>query len=506
MSALVVAPVVVPLGAALLGVALHRRDRMQRAVTWVGIGAFVACALLLVGRVVVDGRLRLELGSWPAPSGIEFVVDGIGASMVLLTSVLGLVTFAFQQSAADPAPRAASSYPLILLLLAGTSGVFTTGDLFNLYVWFEVLLLASLATLIQRGTPLHLEATLKYFVPTTLGTLLLLIGIAAVYAATGHLNFTALAHAARAPSAEAWSSLTALLACAFLIKAGSFPVFGWLPASYPTLPAPLLALFAGLLTKAGVYALLRVVGDVFATAPRPLYEAIGWLGCLTMLVGALGAAYHWDMRRILAFHVISQIGYMLVGIAFATPKGATAAVFFLIHNVLAKTNLILIAAVVFRLTGSYDLRRCGGLYVARPGLAVLFLVSALAMVGVPPLSGFWAKVLIVREAFATEHGVWAVVALMTGLLTLYSMLKIWMEAFWKAHPKTDWTPPRTRGLAPAYACVAGVAGLIVGLGLVPEPVVSFLESASTHLGSGRLTALDVGTGRSWASDGEGATP
>jgi len=329
-----------------------------------------------------------------------------------------------------------------------------------------------------------MEATLKYFALNVVGTLLLLAAVALIYALTGHLNFIAIGQAADKVAPEILLPFSSLLVVALLIKAAAFPFYAWLPASYHVLPAPLLALFAALLTKVGAYALLRVLGDVLSGSPEVLYQALGWLAVLTMVSGVLGAAYHWDMRRILAFHIVSQIGYMLLGIALASPAGSAGAMFYMWHNMVVKGGLILIAAIIFRLAGHYDLRRIGGLYSARPWLAVLFLVTALAQVGIPPLSGFWGKLLLVRESFAQGQAVWGAVALGVGVLTLYSMAKIWMEAFWKPHPDPDWQPARAR-LAPAYVVTTILALLALGVGVYPEPFIAFAGDAARSLGGDR---------------------
>jgi len=274
-----------------------------------------------------------------------------------------------------------------------------------------------------------------------------------------------------------------LLALALLLKAGAFPLFFWLPASYHALPAPLLALFGGLLTKVAIYALLRLLGDVFAAAPAPLYQALGWIAVATMITGVLGAAYHWDLRRILAFHIVSQIGYLLLGIALASPAGAAGTLFFALHNMLAKANLFLIAGLIWLLAEHYDLRRVGGLYAARPGFAALFLIVAFSLVGVPPSSGFWAKLMLLRETFVRELWLWGGIALAVSLLTLYSMAKIWLEAFWKPHPEGRVIGSATAGQRAAYWVIVLLAALTLAIGLAPEPWVRYVEAATAALGA-----------------------
>lgn len=481
---LVLLPLLVPLATALACVLAAPRPRLQVALSWAGALALLGCAVALLAQVETGGTARLALGNWPPPFGIEFAADRLSAAMVLVAALMGAAALGFQTADADAASADGALQPLVHGLLAGACGALLTADLFNLYVWFELMLICALGLLVRGGTARNLEATLKYFALNMVGTLLLLAAVALLYGATGHLNFGALAAAARQMDAAVLSPFVALLVLAVLMKAGAFPLYAWLPAAYHTLPAPLLALFAALLTKVGVYALLRLLGDVFAGSPALLYQALGWIAVLTMVSGVLGAAYHWDMRRILAFHIVSQIGYMLLGIALASPAGSAGAMFYMWHNMVVKGALILIAAMVFRLAGHYDLRRIGGLYVARPWLATLFLVAAFAQVGIPPLSGFWGKLLLVRESFAQGEALWGAVALGVGALTLYSMAKIWLEAFWKPHPDPAWQAPRAR-LAPAYAVTATLAALALGVGVYPEPFIAFAGDAAQALGGVR---------------------
>lgn len=482
MSALAVSPVLVPLATVAATTLTMGQPRLQRWLGHAGAWALLGCALALVAQAAADRPAQAVFGGWGVPFGIEFLVDRLSAALVLVTAVMGVASLAFLASDADTRPTHPLTLPLLHGVLVGVGGAFATADLFNLYVWFEVMLICAVGLFAIGGRADQLDATFKYFVLNLLGTLLLLMAVGMVYAVSGHLNYGAIAHAW--PQVAPWASTLAVtgLLLAFLIKAGAFPLFAWLPASYHTLPAPVLALFAGLLTKVGVYAVLRAMRDVFVTTPDVLFEALGWVAAATMLFGVLGAAYHWDMRRILAFHIVSQIGYILLGVALASPAGDAATLFYTLHHIVVKANLFLIVAMVWRLTGSYDLRRIGGLYRTRPLLGVWFLVPALSLVGIPPLSGFWAKLWVLQEALQQGRIVWTGVALLVSVLTLYSMMKIWMEAFWKAHPRPDWTPPADARLAPAWAVTGGLALITLAIGLQPEHLLAYSLAAADTLG------------------------
>ena len=492
-SMLVTSPIVVPLLTAVLATFAYRRPALQRAISFAGILALLACAVVLV-QFAIEGRpMAVSFGGWEAPFGIEFKVDRLGAIMVLLTALMGLAALVFQigdpetnpETSARSAQRTPFVLPILHGMLIGVGGAFVTADLFNMYVWFEVMLIGVLGLFAAGARIDQLEATFKYFVLSVAGTLLLVVAVAAVYAVTGQLNFSALSEAAAFLSPGMALLLLASLGVAFLVKSGAFPLFAWLPAAYHTLPGPVLALVAGLLTKVGVYALLRVFGDVFAPAPEAALdialEALGWIAAATMLTGVLGAAYHWDMRRILGFHIISQIGYMLLGIALGTDTGNGGTLFYTAHHIIVKANLFFIAAIVWRMTGSYDLRKIGGLANARPALALVFAIPALSLVGIPPLSGFWAKLIVLRETLALGHVAWTVVALVVSFLTLYSMMKIWMEAFWKPHPDPS-RPLAARGLLPAWCVTVGLALITVLIGLFPDTLAAYCLAAAAEIG------------------------
>lgn len=472
---MLLSPLLIPLLTALACAALAERARARQIVSLAGSLLFLVAALGLLAEVASTGRLSVALGNWPLPHAIEFAADGLSAAFVLVAALLGLVVQLYRLGASRTlASPWQDTFPHGLL--ASVAAVFLAADLFNLYVWFELMLICGLGLLVLGGERRHLEAAFKYFVLSMLGTLLLLAAVALIHGVSGHLNFSALRAAAVPPG------YVGLLLLALLLKAGAFPLFAWLPASYHTLPIPMLALVGGLLTKVAAYVMLRLFGEVFVLTPAWLLEALGWLAIVTMLVGVFGAAYHWDLRRILAFHIVSQIGYLMFGVALASPAGAAGVAYFMAHNILVKANLFLIAGMMWHAAGHHDLRHIGGLYLASPVLALLFLVSAFSLVGVPPSSGFWGKFLLLREAFAQGRFVWGGLALAVGLLTLYSMSKIWVEGFWKPHPAG------AAALVPipvaAYVAVTLLSVCILVLGLLPEPFIHYAGAATAAFHGG----------------------
>lgn len=488
MTFLMVSPMLLPLLVAACTALLSSRPALQRSFSLLGALACLCCAATLVYLNAQGAELQMVFGMWKLPYGIVFRIDRLGASMLLVANLLCFVCLLFLASDAEPAsPSLNRQIPLMHGLLAGVGGAFATADLFNLYVWFEVMLVCSVGLLGSGGKPRHLDGALKYLTLNMIATMMLLTGISLVYGLTGHLSFEGIRAAWPQVNPGVAAAVLATICLALLMKAGAFPFFTWLPPSYPTLSAPILALFAGLLTKVGTYVILRLLGDVFVLAiPAWLGSALGWVACLTMLTGVLAAAYHWDMRRILALHIISQIGYILLAISLGTWQGYAAALFFTVHNILAKANLFLIAGIIAKHTGSYDLRRIGGLYAVRPALAVLFGISALSLVGIPPFTGFWAKLLVLRASYAQGQTIWMGIALFVSVLTMYSMMKIWMEAFWKAHPLADATRPLqplpARNITPAWLASLILTAALLAISLYPQALMQFANAAAQAMG------------------------
>ncbi len=479
MNLFVVAPVIVPLFSAAVLLLLRHSQGAQRVLATLSTAASVVVAAVLMAQVSSGGIQVVQFGGWTAPFGISFVADHLSAVMVLIASVMALASAVYALRDIDPERERSGFHPLFQVLLVGINGAFLTGDLFNLYVWFEVLLISSFVLLTLGGRRAQLEGGIKYVSVNLLSSMLFLAAIGLLYGLTGTLNMADLAIELRHQDPGLVTTIAMLFMVAFGIKAAVFPLFFWLPASYHTPPIAISAFFAGMLTKVGVYALMRVFTLLFTGDVGYTHTILLWVGAFTMVSGVLTAAAQSDVRKILSFHIISQIGYMIMGLALYTPLALAGAVFYLIHNIVAKANLFLIAGIARRLTGSFDLGRIGGLFKAAPFLSALFLIAALGLAGIPPLSGFWAKLLVVLAAL--EAGVWwiAAVALGVGLLTLFSMTKIWQYAYWK--PAPDDAPV---GAAPSrlfYAPVVGLAALTVLLGLWSTPLIGVADAAAAEL-------------------------
>lgn len=486
MNVQVVLPILIPLLAGAVSLLFWRSRLMQRVIAVAGTGLLLVASVWLLLTVSRDGIQVLQVGNWPAPFGISLVADLLGAIMVVLTGIIGFAVALYSLATTGRGHEAYGYFPLMHLLLAGVAGAFLTGDIFNLYVWFEVMLVASFALLILGSEKAQMEGAIKYVTLNLLSSVIFLVAVGLLYGMVGTLNMADIARRLASLEDNGMADVLAMMfMVAFGIKAAAFPLFFWLPASYHTPPVAVSALFAGLLTKVGVYALYRVFTLIFHHSPGYTHEILLWGAGFTMLSGVLGAAAQFEFRRILSFHIVSQIGYMILGLALFTPLAIVGGVFYIAHHILVKTNLFLVSGIVHRLQGSYRLKRLGGLYRSHPWLAVLFLVPALSLAGMPPLSGFFAKFIVIRAGIEAEaYGVTAI-ALLVGLLTLYSMVKIWSEVFWKAAPGDDaaesYSTVGQRELWLMSLPAVGLALCTLFLGLNAGPLYALAEASAGEL-------------------------
>ncbi len=481
MKLALVLPLLIPLLTAVACILVGASRGAQRALSVLGSGALLAAGLWLLRQVSADGIQVVQAGNWPAPFGITLVADLFSAIMIAITGFVALCVSVYALADMDKARERFGFHPLYHMLLLGVSGTFLTGDLFNLFVWFEVMLMSSFVLLALGGERPQIEAAVKYLTLNFIASGLFLTAIGILYGQFGTLNMADLAVKLRdQPTGVALSSAI-LLFVSFGIKAGVFPLFFWLPASYHTPPVAVSAIFAGLLTKVGVYALIRVFTLIFTADPAATHTLIIVISVLTMITGVLGAAAQFEIRRVLSFHIISQIGYMTLGLGIFTPAAIAASIFYVVHHIIVKTNLFLIGGAIGHVRGTGELKRLGGLYRDYPWLALLFLIPAMSLGGIPPLSGFFAKFALIQSAIEFQHYWPVAAALAVGLLTLFSMTKIWAEAFWKAEPEGE--AGGTRGPVPLLMLVpiTAMALLTVGIGFFPGTLLDLATRAAGQL-------------------------
>lgn len=455
--------IVIPPLTTLALLALWGRPRLQAAVSLTGAVALLAAALHLLMAVVSGGIVVWAVGDWAAPLGIVLVADRLAAALVAVSTVVGVACVLAARSPHDEPARHPAWHPLVHLLLWAVCGAFCTGDLFNLFVWFEVMLMSSFTLIALGGGRERLEGAVKYVAMNLVSSVLFLCGCGILYGVCGTLNMADLARiigAAGTPPAV--QAAGGCLLAAFLLKSAAFPLFAWLPASYHTATPATAALFSALLTKVGVYAVLRLTITIMPLGGTLLQPILLWLALATMTVGVLGAATQMELKRILAFHIVSQVGYMLLGIALGGATALAATVFYLVHHILVKSNLFLVAGLAAAHGGAEDVRRLGGLR-RYPLLYAGFLVSAASLAGIPPLSGFFAKLATVRAACEAGHWVAVAVALGVGFLTLYSMVKIHREVFAK-EPEVQPVSVPGGGWTMAGVVMLAVGTVLIGLG------------------------------------------
>lgn len=435
MNNLLTVPVLLPMLGAALTLMLGRRPRTQRFVSILVLIGVVAAAGTLAYQAETQGVQSLWMGAWPVGFGIALVADRLSAIMLTVAGLVTLAVLVFSAGQEEDEVRKETPvsifHPTFLLMCAGVSNAFLAGDLFNLFVGFEILLFASYVLLTMGGTASRIRAGSIYVVVNLLSSSLFLIALATTYAAVGSVNMAQVAERVRELPEATQSVIQFMLLVVFAIKAAVFPLSAWLPDSYPTAPAPVTAVFAGLLTKVGVYAILRTQTLIFPH--KPLTDLLLWIALLTMIVGILGAIAQADIKRLLSFTLVSHIGYMMMGIGLATIEGLAGAIYYTAHHITIQATLFLVAGLIQRVGGSSNLDRLGGLMTTSPLLAALFILPGMNLAGIPPFSGFIGKLgLLSAGVSAGTPLAWALVAtsVVTSLLTLYAIAKVWNRAFW----------------------------------------------------------------------------
>ena len=495
--------VLLPILGAAIAFTLVRKPVSQIIVTITTMAITLALEVwLLVDVWIHGGAEAVLLGGWESPIAISLVVDRFSALMLVVSSIVVMIVLLFSSAqgvGSDESPQQPVSifHPTFLILTAGVSNAFLAGDLFNLYVGFEILLTASYVLLTIGGTGPRVRAGVTYVVVSVVSSVVFLLAIAMIYGATGTVSMADLAVKLGELDPDLQQVLHLMLLVGFGIKAAVFPLSFWLPDSYPTAPAPVTAVFAGLLTKVGVYAIIRTETLLFpGDRVNTLLLVVSGL---TMIVGILGALVQFDIKRVLSFTLVSHIGYMLFGVAVANQLGLTATLFYVVHHITIQTTLFLVTGLIEYRTGSANIERLGSMAKISPLVAILYLIPALNLGGIPPFSGFIGKVGLIEGGVVNGSGLaWVMVAasVVTSLLTLLVMMRIWSRVFWR--PIEDSEDPAMRGLEEAelveakkpplrkdspglVAPTVALVGVGVALTVVAGPLFDFTEKAANDM-------------------------
>ncbi|MBX9459228.1 MAG: Na+/H+ antiporter subunit D [Rhizobium sp.] len=478
-SWLVVLPVVLCLigGAALA--AMRQRIHLHGPIAIACLALLCVIDLLLLLQVATHGPMTMVMGRWLPPFGIAFTVDILGASFALVAGLVALGGAIYALPDIDTMRRRYGFFPFLLFLMAGVSGAFLTGDIFNLYVWFEVLLISSFGLIVLGGESEQIDGAMKYGLLNLVGTTLFLIAIGYLYGIFGTLNMADIAMKVEQGGAVLpLMTLGTLFFAAFAMKAAAFPVNFWLPASYHTPRITVSALFAGLLTKVGVYAMLRVLVMLMPATMATLSPLVGAVAVVTMLSGAIGAIAQSDIRRALGYWVISGIGIMLAGLAIGENQAISAAIFYAFHSMVVMSALYFAAGFIAERSGTYQIGASGGLWASSPLLSALVLALFLSVAGLPPFSGFWPKAMLVSAALSGERWWLAAAILLSGFLITFAAGRIFLLAFWRPAPP-DARTQDARLPSAALAVLVLLTLASAAAGLWPEPVAALSKAAAS---------------------------
>ena len=457
-------------------VIFRKRIHFQRILSIGTVAAVGGTAFYLLEQIEKEGVQVLQIGDWPAPFGISLVADSFSSLLVLTTSIVSLAVLLYSFHSIGEGREKHYYYPLFMFLLTGVNGSFLTGDIFNLFVHFEVMLVSSYVLLSLGGEKLQLRESLKYILVNVVSSSLFLVGIAYLYRMVGTLNMAHLSVRVQEAGMDGLMLTVAFaLLIVFALKAALF-LFIWLPGSYSAAPTAIAALFAALLTKVGIYAIMRTFSLIFYGEPQITHLVIGIMAALTMLLGAFGAVAYWDIKKILVYNVIIGVGLILAGFASFTEAGMTGSIYYLIHDMIVKALLFLIGGTVVYLTGTSKIREISGLIRLHPQLGWMFFIAALSLAGIPPLSGFVGKLFITEGTFSSGYYWLGGIGLFTSLMVLYSVLKIFMNCFWGY---TELTEEEEKGTTKGLLLPIGIlTGLTIALGLGAEGIYSYVEMAA----------------------------
>ncbi len=495
---LVIAPILIQFVISIALMFLWKQVMAQRVLSIIGSGVALVFAIVLFHQVWQNGTMAMQAGNWDAPFGITLVADTLSATLVLLTGILGLAISAFAAGSIVNARARFGFFPILHFLFMGLCGSFLAGDIFNLYVWFEIIIISSFVLLTIGGEKAQIEGAVKYFTLNILASIIFLTAIAVLYGLTGTLNMADLSLKIAALEDPTLVNICAMIFfVGFGIKSAVFPLYFWLPASYHTPPHAVAAIFGGLLTKVGVYAMIRVFTLIFTLDPF-LENVLMGVAMLTIFSGAVGALVQHNLQKIFSYLIICHIGFMVAGLGMGTRIALTGAIFYMIHDIVVKANLFMVGGLLYRINGTSNIKKMGDMYARYPLLSLVMAVPLFSLVGIPPLSGFWPKLSLIMGGLETENYAMIGLILFGSFITLFIIAKVWAELFWKKK-ELEVAPPNFR-FFDAHTQSEKILILIpilflgvlsLGIGFGAGPVQALSERISSELSdvSGYITVV-----------------
>lgn len=474
MSNMLVLPILIPLCTAVILIFFKEKIRIQRGISMFSGLLSILVTGLLVARVHSEGILTLQMGGWAPPYGIVFVGDMFAVLLVMMASIVSFAILIYSFSSIEEQREKHYYYTFFHFLLVGVYGSFLTGDIFNLFVFFEVMLISSYALIALGGTKLQLRETSKYLLINIVSSTLFVAAVAYLYAAVGTLNMAHLSQRiAEAGQGGVLNVIAVLFLIVFSLKAGLL-LFFWLPGSYSAPPSAIRALFGSLLTKVGLYAIIRTFTLLFVNDPELTQNLISFMAVATMVLGSIGAVAYRDIPRIINYNVIISVGFVAFGLAAGTADALNGVVFYLLHDMLAKALLFILGGLIISAAGTDRLSGMGGMMKKYPLIGWMFFILILALAGIPPLSGFVGKLLIIRGALDAGMLTLSLVALGSSFMVLYSLIKVFRLAFWGKEPEQERAVVNLRS---ASAVAAGLVVLIIAMGIGADAVNDYVSQA-----------------------------
>lgn len=478
---LLLLPIIIPFFTAILLLFSRKNVMYQRTVTVIGIIASLISAIYMLSVVSTDGPQTVTFGNWPAPFGITMVSDMVSIILVTTTLVLTLFIVWYSFFSIGIEREKFYYYPGIMFILTGINGAFTTGDIFNLFVFFEVFLMSSYLLIVLGGEKKQLQGSIYYLVINIISSALFVVAVAFLYSVVGTLSLADIAQKVAVLDQPAILTVIAVLfLIVFGLKAAIFPLFFWLPKAYKSAPTPILALFGALLTKVGVYAIMRTYTLIFVHDQSFTHELLMVLSVLTIIFGCIGALAYFDVTLIIIYNIVIAVGVILFGISQMNEAGLEGAMYYLVHDMLIKAALFILGGIIVALAGTANLRQMGGLMKRYPLLGWTFLIAAFSLAGIPPLSGFIGKLLIVEAGFIANNPWMSIIILLSSLVVLLSVIRIFIYAFWGEEKETTTTISEmtyARQLTPAVLLVV----VAVAYGVGAEAIAPYMATAAETL-------------------------